>query len=211
MTKWIPILVLAACTSANRPYELPVYGQPDFVEREVNGELVTDTIPHRIADFAFLDQDSIWITNDSFKDQVYVADFFFTSCPTICPVMKAQMLRVYEAYEAEPQVAILSHTIDPKHDTVAVLRDFAQKLGVKSSKWHFVTGEMETIYEIGEKSYMVAAAADNEAPGGYIHSGAFLLVDQNRQIRGVYDGTVPEQVDLLIEDIKRLITKPTQP
>jgi protein SCO1/2 len=211
MNKWIPILLLAACTSPSRPYELPIYGQPDYVEREVNGELVTDTIPHRIADFAFLDQDSVWITNDTFKDQVYVADFFFTSCPTICPVMKAQMLRVYEAFENEPQVAILSHTIDPKHDTVAVLRDFAQKLGVTSSKWHFVTGEMETIYEIGEKSYMVAAAADNEAPGGYIHSGAFLLVDQNRQIRGVYDGTVPEQVDLLIEDIKRLITKPTQP
>lgn len=210
MKNWIPLLLVLACSSPTKKFDLPVYGRPEYVEREVNGEIITDTIPHTIADFAFLNQDSVVVTNETFKDQVYVADFFFTSCPSICPVMKAQMLRVYEAYESEPKVAILSHTIDPKHDTVAVLRDFAQKLGVKSSKWHFVTGEMETIYEIGENSYMVAAAQDDEAPGGYIHSGAFLLVDQKRQIRGVYDGTVPEQVDLLIEDIKKLITKRTQ-
>lgn len=208
MKKLLPLFVLLACTpTPNRPFELPVYGQPEIVEKEVNGTSTYDTIPHTIADFAFLDQDSTWVTNATFQDQVYVADFFFTSCPTICPVMKQQMLRVYEAYETEPQVAILSHTIDPKHDTVALLRDFANKLGVNTNKWHFVTGDLETIYQLGETSYMVPASEDSEAPGGFIHSGAFLLVDQKRQIRGVYDGTVPEQVDLLIKDIKRLIKK----
>ena len=114
------------------------------------------------------------------------------------------MLRVYEEYKNDPEVAILSHSIDPTHDTVAVLHDFAEKLGVESSKWHFVTGDKDEIYDIGETSYMVVANEDEEAAGGYIHSGAFLLVDKKGRIRGVYDGTVPEQVDVLINDIKRL-------
>ncbi len=186
---------------------MPVLGNKKITEKEVNGEVVKDTIFHTIRDFAFVDQDSSLVTNETFNNQVYVADFFFTSCPTICPVMKQQMLRVYEAYEQEPEVAILSHTIDPKHDTVAVLKDFAERLGVKSEKWHFVTGNKDSIYDIGETSYLVVANEDENAPGGYIHSGAFLLVDKQRRIRGVYDGTIPEQVDILINDIGRLINK----
>jgi protein SCO1/2 len=121
--------------------------------------------------------------------------------------MKREMLRIYEIYENEPQVALLSHSIDPKHDTVELLRDFAKNLGIESSKWHLVTGDKDKIYEIGEMSYMIVANEDPEAAGGYIHSGAFLLIDTKRRIRGVYDGTVPEQVDLLISDIKKLIKK----
>ena len=191
----------------NTTNELPILGNKKFVDKEVNGEVVKDTIYHTIRDFAFVDQDSSLVTNETFSDQIYVADFFFTSCPTICPLMKQQMLRVYEAYENESEVAILSHTIDPKHDTVAVLKDFAEKLGVKTEKWHFVTGNKDSIYDIGETSYLVVANEDENAPGGYIHSGAFLLVDKQRRIRGVYDGTIPEQVDILINDIGRLIKK----
>jgi len=197
-------LVAVACNEVKSAYELPILGRKEFVEREVNGEMVKDTIYHTIAPFEFVDQDSSIITNATFNNQVYVADFFFTSCPTICPVMKQQMLRVYDTYKEDEDVAILSHTIDPTHDTVAVLKDFAEKLGVESKKWHFVTGPKEAIYDIGETSYMVVANEDENAPGGYIHSGAFLLVDQKGRIRGVYDGTVPEQVDILINDIKRL-------
>jgi len=203
----LTIIVSIGCDAVNSKFELPILGRDKIVETEVNGEVVFDTIPHKIADFQFVDQDSMIITNDTFKGQVYVADFFFTTCPTICPVMKQQMLRVYEAYESDPEVAILSHTIDPEYDSVELLADFAGKLGVKASKWHFVTGLKEEIYEIGEGSYMVIANEDESAPGGYIHSGAFLLIDQQRRVRGVYDGTVPEQVDLLIKDIKRLKRK----
>ncbi len=192
------------CNEVKSSYELPIYGQKEYVDREVNGKTVTDTLYHTIAPFEFVDQDSSIITNATFNNQVYVADFFFTSCPTICPVMKQQMLRVYEEYKNDPEVAILSHSIDPTHDTVAVLHDFAEKLGVEASKWHFVTGDKDKIYDIGETSYMVVANEDEEAAGGYIHSGAFLLVDKKGRIRGVYDGTVPEQVDVLINDIKRL-------
>ncbi len=193
-----------ACGKVNSTYELPILGRSEIVETETESGTTYNTVYHTIADFAFVDQDSNMVTNETFANQVYVADFFFTSCPTICPVMKQQMLRVYEAYKDNPNVGILSHSIDPEYDTVALLHEFAERLGVRSDKWHFVTGEKEDIYEIGEKSYMVVANEDESAPGGFIHSGAFLLVDQKRRIRGVYDGTVPEQVDILINDIKRL-------
>ena len=206
----LALLVLGvACTQPLPENNLPVLGRTQLVERIENGKVFYDTLPHTVKNFAFVNQDSVIVTNQTFDNQIYVTDFFFTTCPTICPTMKKQMLRVYDVYENNPEVAILSHTIDPKHDTVAVLRDFAERLGVSSDKWHFVTGDQDDIYDISESSYMVTAASDPNEPGGYIHSGAFLLVDKERRIRGVYDGTVPEQVDLLIKDIDKLL-KETQ-
>ncbi|MFY0688752.1 MAG: SCO family protein [Cyclobacteriaceae bacterium] len=206
--RYIPFVVLLAwaCTEVKTKSKLPIMGYPRYVEKEVNGEIVTDTVPHTIKDFRFINQDSAIVTNSTFDNKIYVADFFFTSCPTICPIMKKEMLRVYEAYKDEPEFGILSHSIDPEYDTVALLADFAEKLGVNSNTWHFVTGNKDSIYDIGESSYMVVADEDPTAPGGFIHSGAFLLVDKERRIRGAYDGTVPEQVDLLIADIRRLLT-----
>ncbi|WP_420576011.1 SCO family protein [Ekhidna sp.] len=115
------------------------------------------------------------------------------------------MLRIYEKFESNPEVAILSHTIDPTYDTVALLKDYSQRLGVSSDKWKFVTGDQDYIYDLAEGSYMSIADEDSDAPGGYIHSGAFLLVDKERRIRGVYDGTLPEQVDVLMNDIEKLL------
>ncbi|MFT4834351.1 MAG: protein SCO1/2 [Marinoscillum sp.] len=198
------VVTCMSCGKVNSTYELPILGRSEIIETETESGTTYDTVYHTITDFAFVDQDSNMVTNETFTNQVYVADFFFTSCPTICPVMKQQMLRVYEVYKDNPKVGILSHSIDPEYDTVALLHEFAARLGITSDKWHFVTGDKEDIYEIGEKSYMVVANEDESAPGGFIHSGAFLLVDQKRRIRGVYDGTVPEQVDILINDIKRL-------
>ncbi len=193
----LAMLIAGACTGTEGSSEnLPYLGRTEYTE--------TDTIYHTIAPFRFVDQDSNFVTNETFEDQIYVADFFFTSCPTICPVMKTQMLRVYEAYETDPEIGILSYSIDPTHDTVAVLKEFADRLGVKTEKWHFVTGEKDKIFELGQKSYIVTAAEDSSEPGGYIHSGAFILVDKERRIRGIYDGTKPDQVDRLINDIERL-------
>ncbi len=199
------LITLSNCSRVNTIKELPILGRSEIKEKVVDGETIYDTVYHTIDDFSFIDQDSNVVTNDTFEGQVYVADFFFTTCPTICPVMKQQMLRVYDQYKNNPEVGILSHTIDPTHDSVAVLKDFATKLGVKTDKWHFVTGDKDEIYDIGETSYMVVANQDPNAPGGYIHSGAFLLIDKKRRIRGVYDGTEPEQVEILINDIGRLI------
>ncbi|SMD32107.1 protein SCO1/2 [Reichenbachiella faecimaris] len=202
------LFITLLITSCDQPYgknELPIMGRKKIVEREVDGKVVMDTLDHRIADFAFYDQDSSLITNETFKNQIYISDFFFTSCPTICPKMKKQMLRVYTKFEENSNVSLLSHTIDPRHDNVEVLHDYAEALGVKSSKWHFVTGDEDTIYKLGEKSYMVTAGEEVDAPGGYIHSGAFLLIDDQRRIRGVYDGTMEEQVDILLSDVDLLL------
>lgn len=183
-------------SSCSRKEPLPIFGQ-----RTVQG---TDTVYHTIAPFQFVDQDSSVITNDDFKDKIYVADFFFTSCRTICPIMKTQMLRVYEATKEMPDVAILSHTIDPEHDTVALLHSFAERLGAQSDRWHFVTGVKDSIYKIAQTSYFATAMEDKSEPDGFIHSGAFLLIDKQGRIRGKYDGTKEEDVNRLIVDIKRL-------
>lgn len=172
---------------------------------DYNGKITADTIYHTIPDFSFTNQDGKTVTQETFKDKIYIADFFFTTCPTICPIMKTQMLRVYEKYKENPDVLILSHTIDPTYDTVEVLHEFADRLGVSSDTWHFVTGEKEKIYDIGQNSYMVTAREDPEEPGGYLHSGAFLIVDKQRRIRGIYDGTKPDKVDILMQDVDRLL------
>ena len=156
--------------------------------------------------YTFTNQDGNSISQAAFEGTIYVADFFFTSCPTICPIMKTQMLRVYDAFKENDQLLLLSHTIDPEHDTVAVLRDYAQRLGIKTDRWHMVTGPKSQIYDTAER-YMMAAMEDKQAPGGFIHSGSFCLVDQRGRIRGYYRGTEEESVDRLISDIKRLMNE----
>lgn len=185
---------------------LPLLGERETVERVSNGATVTDTIYHQIPDFSFINQDSQRVTRQTLAGKIYVSDFFFTTCPTICPKMKSQLLRVYEKFKANKQIVLLSHTIDPQHDTVAVLRDYAHRLGVSAAKWHFVTGAKDSIYAIAPY-YMVTALEDEKEAGGFVHSGAFILVDTNRHVRGIYDGTDPEQVDQLIKDIPILLAE----
>ncbi len=194
---WTTILTLLLFTACSPKSEkLPILG-----EREFNGK---DTIYHTIASFHFVDQDSANVSNATFKDKIYVADFFFTSCRTICPIMKTQMLRVYEATQEMPDVLLLSHSIDPEYDTVALLHDFANRLGVESKRWHFVTGVKDSIFKIAQTSYFATAMEDKTEPDGRIHSGAFLLIDKLGRIRGKYDGTKEEDVNRLIVDIKKL-------
>jgi protein SCO1/2 len=193
-------LLTACITKKDAP--LPIFG-----EREVAGK---DTVYHTIANFKFVDQDSAEVTNDTYKGKIYVADFFFTSCRTICPIMKTQMLRVYDSIQNDPEVLLLSHTIDPEYDTVGLLHDYAERLGVKSDKWHFVTGNKDEIYKLAQTSYFSTALEDNSEPDGFIHSGAFLLIDKERRIRGKYDGTKEEDVNRLLGDIQRLKTEGEQ-
>lgn len=197
---WMIAIFLVSCV-APKEEKLPIMGRKEISEKEINGEIVNDTTYHQIGEFSFINQDSAIVTNDTFKNKIYVADFFFTSCPTICPIMKTQMLRVYDTIRNYSDVKILSHTIDPEYDTVALLRDFAERLDVTSDVWHFVTGEQERIYEMAQRNYMVTALEDNSQPGGFVHSGAFILVDKDRRVRGLYDGTKPEQVDRLIREL----------
>ncbi len=194
------VVLIWSCSRNNE--SLPFLGQSEI---NANG----DSVKHFIADFKFINQDGDSISQDFFKDKIYIADFFFTSCPTICPVMKTQMIRVFEKFKDQPNFLILSHTIDPRHDSVTVLKKYKEKLGIKSSQWQFVTGDKDKIYEIALKSYLVSALEDKEAvdDGGFVHSGAFVLVDKNKNIRGIYDGTKEKEVDKLINDIEHLFKK----
>ena len=198
-----PVVLAISCSSpsekTSETAELPILG-----ERYVDDN--QDTVYHSIADFAFVNQVGATIRKEDLAGKIYVADFFFTTCPTICPVMKKEMLRVYEQFKGDPNFRILSHSIDPSHDTQAVLKDYAEKLGVPdAATWNFLTGDQEKIFEIGQTSYLTTTRADDMEPGGFLHSGAFLLVDQQGRIRGVYDGTKTDQVDRLLADIPKLL------
>jgi len=192
------LFMLAACTPEPENQALPILGEKEVV--------AGDTVFHTIPDFAFYNQDSMSVTNEMLDDKIYVTDFFFTSCPTICPKMKKEMLRLYEKYQDNSDFVLLSHTIDPKRDTVGKLKEYAENLGVSSNKWHFVTGDKAEIYKIAD-DYFSIAMEDPEAPGGFNHSGRFILVDKKGHIRSFADGTNPEEVDRLMGDIDKLLAE----
>ncbi|TDE11577.1 SCO family protein [Dyadobacter psychrotolerans] len=195
------LLFLSSCQSK----KLPILGDSDVVKKIVDGKEVEETVYPVIPDFSFQNQYGETVTAKDFDGKIYVADFFFTTCPTICPPMKRNLLKVYKAFQDNPEVKILSHTIDPDHDTVPILSTYAKDLGVTGTMWQFVTGDREKIYEIGQKHYMVSAREDSSEAGGYIHSGHFVLVDKNKQIRGMYDGTTDEGTKELMKDIEILL------
>ena len=165
----------------------------------------SDTLPDLVPTFTLTNQDGKIITNQTFAGKVYITDFFFATCPSICPKMQSELLRVYEANKNNPNVLFLSHTIDPAHDSIPVLRDYAERLGIKdASRWHFATAAHDTIFALA-RAYMTGAEVDKGVEGGYAHSGTFALVDSKRRVRGVYDGMEKEQVDQLIHDLPILL------
>lgn len=194
------ILILLGCLTINcspKQKKLPLLGNPT-----VNGN---DTIYPKISDFSFIDQNNTVITNKTFDNKIYVADFIFLSCPTICPKMNVEMKKVYDAYKDNTEVSFLSHTIDPKNDTTEKLKEYAKALKINDSKWRFVNGNRDSIYSVATKSYFTTAYPDAKEPGGFVHGGGLLLVDKNKHIRGIYDGTDPKETQRLITDIKILL------
>lgn len=162
-----------------------------------------DTNYYQIPPFGFVDQDSSWITEKTVADKIYVTDFFFTSCLSICPKMKQQMLRVHRAYAEEEDIVLLSHTIDPNYDSVEVLKEYADDMELLSGQWRFLTGEKDSIYAMGSR-YFVAANEDPNSQDGFYHTDVFTLVDKERRVRGVYHGVDSVDVKRLIVDIERL-------
>ncbi|MGF1925338.1 MAG: SCO family protein [Bacteroidia bacterium] len=193
------LALLGSCTSDKK---LPIYGER---EAKINKDGVVDTIYQTIPAFGFLNQDSILITQDAFKDKIYIADFFFTSCSTICPIMHRNLKTVFDQYKNNEEVMFLSHTIDFKYDKPSTLKKYAQKLGVDGKKWQFVWGTKDSIYHIAEKNYLVAVGEDETEKDGYIHQGWLVLIDKEKKMRGAYDGTKTEQVDQLKKDIEILL------
>lgn len=187
---------LASACQPEKPQHLPILGNKEVVDG--------DTVYHTIPDFAFINQDSQVVTNETFADKVYVVDFFFIHCPTICPITAREMKRIHDHFIDDDRVLLVSHTVDPKRDTVAALRRYARNLGVKPGKWHFLTGDKDAIYDIAD-DYFSVALEDPDAPGGFDHSGRFVLVDANRHIRSFCNGTDSTDVKRFIGDIERLL------
>nr|WP_294773973.1 SCO family protein [uncultured Flavobacterium sp.] len=186
---------------------LPIYNPAD-----VNPELVDSTVQyiekyHTIADFSFTNQNGKTITQKDYEGKIYVADFFFTSCGSICPVMSKNMIEVQKAFADNPKVMILSHTVTPEIDSVPVLKKYALKEGVIDSKWNLVTGDKKDIYSMARKSYLAVKLGKPEELYDMVHTENFVLVDADKHVRGFYDGTKKEEVQKLIEDIKWLLTE----
>lgn len=182
---------------------LPIY-QPN----RIDASLVDSTIQHKkkyhtIADFKLTNQNGETITQDNYKDKIYVADFFFTTCQTICPIMTDQMHRIQEEIVNDDEVMLLSHSVTPEIDSVAQLKRYAIEKGVNDAKWNLVTGNRKQIYDLARKSYLVVKNDDSE-DYGMVHTENFALIDKDRQIRGIYNGISPTSVDSLLQDIKRL-------
>ncbi|MBE9488978.1 MAG: SCO family protein [Bacteroidetes bacterium] len=201
----LSIIIISIFYSILKPKKvLPIY-QPS----QVNFEMVDSTIQHQkkyhhIADFSLTNQNGKTITQDDYKDKIYVADFFFTTCQTICPIMTKNMHKVQKKIIADNEVMLLSHTVTPDIDTVAQLKRYAIEKGVNASKWNLVTGDKKQIYELARKSYLAVKDDGDGGPFDMIHTENFMLIDKSRQIRGFYDGTNLEEIKRLLEDIKTL-------
>jgi protein SCO1/2 len=195
------LALLNACSEpAVIARRLPHLGEADVA---ASGDTLWPVVPT----FHLHDQENAVIRPATFAGRTYVTNFFFATCPTICPGMQRQLLRVYSRYKGDNRVAFLSHTIDPAHDSVPVLRDYAHRLGVPDAKqWHFATAPRDTIFALA-RQYLVSAQVDPSAPGGAVHSGAFVLVDPQRHIRGMYDGTNPAEVNRLLQDLPLLLAE----
>lgn len=183
---------------------LPVYNPAD-----VNPELVDSTIQyvskyHTIADFSFTNQNGKTITQKDYEGKIYVADFFFTTCQTICPMMTRNMVAVQKAIENNPKVMLLSHSVLPDQDSVPVLKKYAIEKGVLDSKWNLVTGDKKAIYGIARKSYLAVKTSNIAEMYDMVHTENFVLVDAKRRIRGFYDGTNKDDIQRLISDINFL-------
>lgn len=192
-------------TGKNHFKKLPIYGFRDVDSVMVDGKYKVDTIYHHISDFNLLNQQGKTITQANLDSSIYIADFFFVTCPSICPKMSTQMARLQERFKSEPAIKFISHTVNPENDSVPVLAEYAKEYGINPEKWHLLTGDKKQIYDLARKDYMVNAVEGDGGPDDFIHTELFVLVDKHKRIRGYYDGTSQMSVDTLIDEIKVLM------
>lgn len=195
-----------------RPTEeekLPVINPIDLEDEMVDPELLRVGYGHRIGDFSFTDQEGSTFTQAEVKDKVFVVEYFFTTCMTICPVMNVQMSRVHEKFKEKENFKILSFTVDPETDDVAQMKRYADAHDANSNSWHFLTGSRADLYRLARRSFFVLKPAEAENQGDvgsdFIHTNNFVLVDKQMRIRGYYDGTSAKEVDKLIHDVEILL------
>lgn len=187
---------LFCCSSPKPKLLLPIMGDKKLGN--------TDTIYHTVGDFEFKNQFGEIVSNKTTANKIYVADFFFATCQSICPEMSTNLILVQKAFEKDDSVLILSHSVNPRHDTVEVLFNYGKTYGAIKNKWHFLTGNKKQIYELAKMSYLVNALEDDGSAEGFLHSELLLLIDKKGRIRGMFDGTDKVEVNKLIEAIRLL-------
>lgn len=198
------VLYVILATGKTNFIHLPYLGEKELA---ANGK---DTIYHTVAPFSFINQDGKTITNKDYDGKIYVADYFFTTCKSICPKMATELQRVEEKFEyTNGLVQILSHTVNPENDSVPVLKAYSQMVHANTNMWNFVTGDKKQLYDMARNSYLVNAMEGDGGPDDFIHSELFVLVDKEKHIRGIYDGTDIKAVNDLLDDIKVLIAEYT--
>jgi protein SCO1/2 len=198
----IIILIFYNILKVDKP--LPIYQPTDVSSELVDSTLLDTRKYHTIADFILINQNGETITQDDYKDKIYVADFFFTTCQTICPIMTDHMGKIQKEILNDDEVMLLSHSVTPEIDSVEQLKRYSIEKGIVDKKWNLVTGDKKQIYDLARKSYMAVKTMGHANPYDMIHTENFMLIDKKRHIRGYYDGTKPEDIDRLLNDIKIL-------
>ncbi len=197
------VLSIVSCNQTSKK-QLPVYNPSDFNPELVDRSLLNTSENHTVTDFKLINQNGKTITQEDYKNKIYVVDFFFTSCPTICPIMTDNMGKLQKKFIDNSEIMFLSLSVTPKIDSVAVLRKYADNKGVIDAKWNITTGDKKHIYELARKSYFAVVEQGDGGLQDFIHTPNFILVDKKKQIRGVYDGTDDSEILRLIDDIKIL-------
>lgn len=187
---------LWSCMDKNK--QLPYLGQPVMVDGKQQ--------QHTVGDWAYVNQDSALVTNKDLSQKIYIADFFFTSCPSICPKVMKQMLRIHDEFKNNDNVQLVSFTLDPKRDNVSKLRLYGNNLGVESKNWWFLSGEQDATMDLANK-FFVTALKDDSVPGGFDHSGKIILVDKNGHVRSFSEGTDESKTPQFIEDVYKLLNE----
>ncbi len=210
---WISVglsFFLSACsidaTKKSRVDRLPYYAEASFTPLWLSqGDAAIDSL-HTVSDFSFINQDGDRISQKTFKDKIYVTDFFFTTCPGICPKMTNNMALLQDTFKTDDRIAFLSHSVTPGIDSVSILKAYAETHGIISGKWHLVTGDQSDIYEMGRRQYFVEEdmGYDRDADE-FLHTENFILVDKNKHIRGIYNGLNLSSIRHLISDINLLL------
>ena len=190
---------------------LPIINPTDLKKELVDPELLTVGQGHTIGDFSFTNQDGRTITQKEIENKVFVAEYFFSTCKSICPIMNQQMQRIQKKFKGNKNIKLLSFTVDPEIDNAETLKTYASQHGYEKGQWHFLTGSKSSLYSLARKSFFVLKPAEatniGDAGSDFIHTNNFVLVDKKKRIRGYYDGTNPEEITELIQDIELLLNE----
>ncbi len=197
------IVVLISCNQVSNK-QLPIYNPVNFNPKLVDKSVRNITENHTVSDFNLINQNGIIITSKDYENKIYIVDFFFTSCPSICPIMTNNMLKIQDEFIENNDVMLLSMSVTPEMDNVKVLKEYAIDKGIIDSKWNITTGQKKHIYELARKSYFAVFEQGDGGLQDFIHSPNFILVDTKNQIRGIYNGTVEKEISRLIKDINIL-------